>query len=405
MKRVTIIGGGASGFFSAINIKEQNPQIEVTILEKGRDVLQKLKISGGGRCNVTHACFDPAELVRFYPRGQKELLGAFYKFMTGDVFEWFERHGVGLKIEEDGRAFPATDSSQTIIDCYTELAKKLGVKVLTDHRVHSFYPEAETWVVETNKGQFVSDKLIVASGSSRHIWKILEGLDCSIVAPVPSLFTFHIKDPRIRDLAGVSVPNARVKLLGTKLENSGPVLITHWGLSGPAILRLSAFGAVLLAEKDYVCDIEVNWLSRSYDEVLDELLARKEDNPRKSVGTKSPFEGLTKRLWASLLLAADIDHTKNWADISKTKIQHLVEGLTKCTLHVKGKSIFKDEFVTAGGAELKEINFKNFEHRKHPGLHILGEALNIDAVTGGFNFQNAWTTAYICADYIAHCDD
>ncbi len=320
MKKVTIIGGGASGFFAAINIKEKNPNVDVLILEKSREVLQKLKVSGGGRCNLTHACFDPSELVTFYPRGQKELLGAFYRFMTGDTFQWFEDHGVELKIEEDGRAFPSSDSSQTIIDCYTDLAKKYGIEVRRNHRVDSIYQDGEEWVAVCDKGSFRTDKLIVASGGSRSIWKILKSLNCVIVDPVPSLFTFTIKDPRIKQLSGVAAPQAIVKMVGTKLESSGPVLITHWGLSGPAILRLSAFAAVELAKQDYRFDIEVNWLGQSYEQVLETLLELKETQPRKTIGLKSYFEGLSKRLWASLLEAVDIDHNKNWADLSKVKL-------------------------------------------------------------------------------------
>ena len=247
--KIIIVGGGAAGFFTAINAKEMSPNLDITILEKGKEVLQKVKISGGGRCNVTHACFEPKELVKFYPRGEKELLGPFHQFMTGDTFEWFEQRGIPLKIEADNRVFPESNSSQTIIDCFLNAVDHLGIQVLKNCGVNAVKKHEEKWKVMTKTREFIVDKVVVAAGSSKKVWDLAKTLDHSIVPPVPSLFTFNIKDKRIKDLLGISVPNVSVKLLDTRLEAFGPLLITHWGLSGPAVLKLSAFGARILAEK------------------------------------------------------------------------------------------------------------------------------------------------------------
>ena len=401
MSKVIIIGGGAAGFFTAINAKEQNPNLEITILEKGKEVLQKVKISGGGRCNVTHACFEPKELVKFYPRGEKELLGPFHTFMTGDTFEWFDDRGVPLKIESDNRVFPEANTSQAIIDCFENAVDTLGIKVLKNHGVNSIEQKGNQWIVSTKNETFVADKLIVAAGSSNKAWELASSLGHTIVEPVPSLFTFNIKDKRIIDLLGISVPNATVNIVGTKLETSGPLLITHWGMSGPAVLKLSAFGARILAEKGYQYNVEVNWLSRPTDKIVNVLLNLKKKQPKKHVFLKSPFAEIPRRLWERLVLASDVTETFKWADLSNNHIEKLANQLTKGLYNANGKSTFKDEFVTAGGIDLKEINFKRFESRKHKNLFFVGEMLNIDAVTGGFNFQNAWTGGFIAAKAIS----
>ena len=277
MKKIVIIGGGAAGYFTAINAKESNPNLDVTILEKGKEVLQKVKISGGGRCNVTHACFEPKELVKFYPRGEKELLGPFHQFMTGDTFEWFDDRGVPLKIEGDNRVFPEANTSQAIIDCFQKSVDTLGIKVLRNHGVNTVTKKDDTWSIHTKEQVFEADQLVIAAGSSKKVWELCETLDHAVVAPVPSLFTFNINDKRLVDLLGTSVPNATVTISGTKLEASGPLLITHWGMSGPAVLKLSAFGARILADKYYQYNVEVNWLSRPTDKVLNILLNLKKE--------------------------------------------------------------------------------------------------------------------------------
>jgi predicted Rossmann fold flavoprotein len=401
MKKVVIIGGGAAGFFTAINAKEQNPDLEIIILEKGKEVLQKVKISGGGRCNVTHACFEPKELVKFYPRGEKELLGPFHTFMTGDTFEWFDDRGVPLKIESDNRVFPEANTSQAIIDCFENAVEKLGIKVLKNHGVNSIEKENNQWKIHTKNETFIADKLVVAAGSSNKAWELAKNLDHTIIEPVPSLFTFNIKDKRIIDLLGVAVQNATVNIVGTKLESSGPLLITHWGMSGPAVLKLSAFGARILAEKGYQYNVEVNWLSRPTDKIVNVLLNLKKKQPKKQVMLKSPFTEIPRRLWERLVIASEITENFKWADLSNNHIEKLANQLTKGLYNANGKSTFKEEFVTAGGINLKEINFKRFESRKHDNLFFVGEMLNIDAVTGGFNFQNAWTGGFICAKAIA----
>ena len=401
MKKVIIIGGGAAGFFTAINAKEMNPELDITILEKGKEVLQKVKISGGGRCNVTHACFEPKELVQFYPRGEKELLGPFHQFMTGDTFEWFENNGIPLKIEKDNRVFPESNSSQTIVDCFLNKTKRLGISVLKNHGVTTIQKQANSWLVITKEQQFVCDAVVMAAGSSKKVWELSKALRHSIISPVPSLFTFNIKDNRIKDLLGISVSNATVQLVDTNLEASGPLLITHWGMSGPAILKLSAFGARVLAKKNYEYKVQVDWLSRPTHKIVNVLLNLKKKHSKKQVIVRSPFEEIPKRLWERFVLATTIKTTFNWADVSHDQIDDLANQLTKSIFTAKGKSTFKEEFVTAGGVDLKEINFKNFESKLQNNLFFVGEVLNIDAVTGGFNFQNAWTGGWLCAKALA----
>ncbi|WP_417800259.1 NAD(P)/FAD-dependent oxidoreductase [Tenacibaculum sp.] len=401
MKKVIIIGGGAAGYFTAINAKELNPELDITILEKGKEVLQKVKISGGGRCNVTHACFEPKELTKFYPRGEKELLGPFHKFMTGDTFEWFENRGVPLKIEEDNRVFPEANTSQAIIDCFQNAVDNLGISVLKNHGVNSVYQQNDKWIINTKNQDFEADFVVVAAGSSKKVWDLCKTLDHTIIEPVPSLFTFNIKDKRIIDLGGISVPNAEVTLVGTNLENSGPLLITHWGLSGPAILKLSAFGARILADKNYQYNVLVNWLGQDTDSVFSALQELKKSQAKKQVSLKSPFSDIPRRLWERLVVASEIKNNQNWADVSNKQLQNLTDQLTKGLFNANGRTTFKEEFVTAGGVDLKEINFKRFESKKYKDLFFVGEVLNIDAVTGGFNFQNAWTGGFICANAIA----
>ncbi len=394
---IIIVGGGAAGFFTAINIVESNPKLKVAILERGKTVLEKVRISGGGRCNVTHACFIPNDLVKFYPRGEKELRGPFHQFCSGDTIDWFEKHGVELKIEDDGRMFPVSDSSQTIIDCFISATQKLGIPVLTGQSVQSIFDADDYWKVETNHETFICQKLIMASGSNPKIWEMMTQLGHSIVSPVPSLFTFNIKDPRIKDLMGVSA-FAKVKVKGSKLEANGPLLVTHWGMSGPGILRLSAWGARELFDKHYQFTIQVNWLNEdTFEGAIDTLKNLKQEHAKKTVSKKSPFD-FPNRLWESLVLASGIENETKWADLTKKHLTDLANQLVNGEFQVNGKSTFKEEFVTAGGIDLKEINFKTMESKLHKNLFFAGEIVNIDAITGGFNFQNAWTAGFICAN-------
>jgi predicted Rossmann fold flavoprotein len=396
---IIIVGGGAAGFFTAITIVEKNPKLKVAILERGQEVLSKVRISGGGRCNVTHACFVPNDLVKFYPRGEKELRGPFHQFCTGDTIEWFEKHGVELKIEDDGRMFPVSNSSQTIIDCFLSATQKLGIDIVTGQSVQSIFKAETYWKVETNHDAYSCQKLIMTTGSNPKIWEMLTEIGHSIVPPVPSLFTFNIKDKRIKDLMGVSAWTT-VKVKNSKLEASGPLLITHWGMSGPGILRLSAWGARDLADKKYQFAIQVNWLNDlTLEETEEKLKELKLEHSKKAVSKKSPFE-FPNRLWESLVFASDISEETKWADLTKKQLQNLVLQLTQGEFQVNGKSTFKEEFVTAGGIDLKEINFKTMESKLHANLYFAGEILNIDAITGGFNFQNAWTGGFIIGEAI-----
>lgn len=399
-KDIIIIGGGAAGFFAAINIAKQNPNLSIAILERGKTGLQKVKISGGGRCNVTHAEFIPTELIKNYPRGKKELLGPFHTFMTGDTITWFEERGIALKIEEDGRMFPVSNSSQTIIDCFLSEAKKYNVKVLYNHSVKTMVTDDNKFILQTNQGNLSCEKIVVATGSNPKIWNLLSELGHNIVPPVPSLFTFDIKDERIKDIPGVVAKDVEVKVIGTDLVSEGPLLITHVGMSAPSILKLSAFGAVELARLNYNFKIAINFIRHDIESCVDNLKAAKQDYAKKTVLNSVQFN-LPKRLWKKLVLASNINETQRWADLNKTQLEVLVNQLINAVFQVTGKSTFKEEFVTAGGVDLREINFKTFESKLIPNLYFAGEVMNVDAVTGGFNFQNAWTSAFIVSKAIS----
>ena len=399
---VIIIGGGAAGFFTAINLAENNANLKISIRERSSEVLSKVKVSGGGRCNVTHAEFSPKELIQNYPRGAKELLGPFHTFMTGDTVEWFEKRGIPLKIEADGRMFPVSNSSKTIIDCFINESERLGVNVLKKHSVKKIQKENGTWIVETEKGVFSSDKLVIATGSNAKIWNLIAALEHTIIPSVPSLFTFNIQDSRIKDLPGIAM-QATVKVLSdiVKLESEGALLITHWGLSGPAILKLSAWGARDLEKVNYQFKVKVNWLlDISTEKAFENLIEIKETFSKQLLYSYSQL-GVTKRLWQSLLAASEIEETQKWAETTNKQLQKLAHQLTQSIFQVTGKSTFKEEFVTAGGVDLKEVNFKTYESKLHKNLYFAGEVLNIDAITGGFNFQNAWTGGFIVAKSIA----
>ena len=394
MKKVIIIGGGASGFFTAANIDTK--LYDVTILEQNSDVLQKVKISGGGRCNVSHACFDPRELVQFYPRGNKELLSVFTKFQPGDTMNWYEEHGVALKIEDDNRIFPESNSSQSIIDCLVNECRKKNVKILTKQTVTEILPQENGYKIHTTDQNYFADYVIFSTGSSPKAFKILEKLGHQIITPVPSLFTFNIKNEILKDLMGTSFQYVNIEIPKLNLEESGSLLITHWGLSGPAILKLSAWGARELAALKYQFEIIVNFIGTASEDALEIFKNFKEKEPKKSIGQAKIFD-ITNRFWQRILFVSGIDTAKQLANINNKEMQKIIENLCCCRMNVTGKSTFKEEFVTAGGVDLKEMDFKTMKSKKLPNFYISGEVLNIDAVTGGFNFQACWSEGWLIA--------
>lgn len=396
-KKITIIGGGAAGFFAAANLDED--KFYVTILEQNSDVLQKVKISGGGRCNVTHACFDPRELVNFYPRGNRELLSVFTRFQPGDTMDWFETRDVPLKIEKDNRVFPTTDSSQSIINAMINEVNKKKFEIKTQVSVTEIIKQDEGYLIKTKQGDFTADIVVYTTGSSPKSVKLIQNLGHKIVEAVPSLFTFNIKDDLLKDLPGTSFENAEVSIPSLKTEESGPLLITHWGLSGPAILKLSAWEARNLARLKYTFDIEVNFLSKPISEAEKELKEFKNSNPKRSIGQSKIFD-VTNRFWSKILEVGHIDPEKQIANMSGKEMNYILESLCEKKLKVTGKSTFKDEFVTAGGVDLKEINFKTMASKILPDFYIAGEVLDIDAVTGGFNFQACWSEGWLIAQHL-----
>jgi len=404
MKKIAVIGGGAAGFFAAIACAEACPECRVTIFERGKSVLEKVRISGGGRCNVTHACFDARELVRFYPRGSRELLGPFMQFGPQHTVDWFESRGVQLKTEADGRMFPVTDDSATIVECLMASARQAGVEVRTSTRVERFSPlTGGSWEVTVagTQNPLHFDKLLIASGSNPAIWELLRQLEHTIIEPVASLFTFNTKDVRLRELAGVSVPQASVQITDSELSAEGPLLVTHWGLSGPGILRLSAWGARDLHGMDYRFPLEISWLDKTESKnAKTSLQALKTEWAKKMVAANAPF-GLPVRLWQRLTEAVTLPENLRWADLNKVQMEAIIQQLTATRFHIAGKSTFKEEFVTAGGVSLKEIDFKRFVSKLFPNLYFAGEALDIDAITGGFNFQAAWTGGWIAGRAMA----
>ncbi|WP_297691105.1 NAD(P)/FAD-dependent oxidoreductase [uncultured Eudoraea sp.] len=422
---VIIIGGGAAGFYCAIHIAEANPELKVAILERGKQVLSKVKVSGGGRCNVTHAEFEPSSLVKNYPRGEKELLGPFHIYSTLDTIAFFEKRGIHIKTESDGRMFPESNSSQTIINCFLNEIRKYEITLLKSSSVINLLPQKDSkldekvaWQVQSVKKTYQAKRIVVATGSSTKIWTLLEQLGHKIVSPVPSLFTFNINDSRISGIPGLSM-QARIEILprqmmgkevnakfksrvnrALNLIEEGPVLITHWGLSGPAVLKLSARAARLLNDYDYRFRVRINWMPDYHKQGLLSLFNEiKQIDPKKTI-YKTKAIDIPARLWGKLVVASDIAKDLKWADVSRKQLERLSQFITASEFNVDGKSTFKEEFVTAGGVDLKEVNFKTFESKILPHLYFAGEVLNIDAVTGGFNFQNAWTGAYIASQAI-----
>jgi len=396
---IAIIGAGAAGCFAAANIPYKEGQ-QVTILEKTGKVLQKVKVSGGGRCNVTHACFDIPELVTRYPRGKQLLRKSLYRFSPQDTVNWFEQHGVKLKTEDDGRMFPVTDSSQTIIDCLWNEVMRNKVEILYHRSVERIEKTADKFIIHFTDAPSVSaDKVLIASGGfpKKEQYKWIEQLGHTIQPPVPSLFTFNIAKHPITELMGVVVNNATIKISGTKITEQGPVLITHWGLSGPAILRTSAWAARELQQRNYEFQVQLNWLGDVKEEELREsFLQLRKDQGKQLVQTKNPFS-LPRRLWEYLLQQSGITNEVKWGELPASAQNKLIERLIRDTYQVKGKTTFKEEFVTCGGVTLSEIDPQTMESRKVPGLYFAGEILDVDGITGGFNFQNAWSSGWIAA--------
>ena len=403
-KQLIVIGGGAAGFFCAVNAARLDPSLKVTIIEKSNKLLSKVKVSGGGRCNVTHACFDIAEMSKRYPRGQNFVKKAFHQFFTTDTINWFEERGVKLKTEEDGRMFPVTDSSQTIIDCLLKEANKYGVEILMNKEVKDLSMMNGEWSIGlSNSEKLTANFVCIASGgypkSSMFDW--LKELGHSIEEPIPSLFTFNLPKHPITKLMGVSVEKAKVKIQNSKLEEEGPLLITHWGLSGPAVLRLSAWGARELKERNWELRININWLPDYNDETLRKRFQElRNTNASQKVLNKNSF-GLPSRLWEFFAEQSGIKNEWRWADLPSTEQNKFIKNLCNYECEVKGKTTFKEEFVTAGGIKLNEVDANTMISKKVPNLFFAGEVLDVDGITGGFNFQHAWTSGFVAAKSIA----
>jgi predicted Rossmann fold flavoprotein len=400
VSQIIIIGGGAAGFFAAITCAQTHPDTRVTLIEAGKSPLAKVKISGGGRCNVTHACFDPLALVQHYPRGHKALRGAFTRFQPQDTIDWYADRGVQLKTEADGRMFPTTDDSETIVRCLMDAAAAAGVKIWTGEAVAEISPQQPSgWSVALKSGTVLTaDRVLLATGSNPSAHKWAQQLGHSIATPVPSLFTFNIPDPRLANLAGVSVKAATVKLAGkgkNALAQTGALLITHWGVSGPAVLKLSAWGARLLAESRYRMTLSIDWLPDYRPDKLRELiLAVKSQLPQKTIQNSCPVP-IPHRLWEALTSYIGIQPSDRWAGLANKTLDRLIGELNRGEYQITGKGVFKEEFVTCGGVDLQSVNFQTMESKICPGLYFAGEILDIDGVTGGFNFQSAWTTGYL----------
>ena len=395
MTRVIVLGGGAAGFFAAIHAAEQGA--EVTLLEKTSKLLSKVKVSGGGRCNVTNIVSEPSLLVLNYPRGSRELLGPFTRFGTVQAREWFEQRGVPLKAEPDGRVFPLSDNSQSIVDCLLQAAHTSGVRVELNTRIDSIKSVDEGFELTGEKRRLYADAVIIATGGHSDIrsYEWLQKFGHNIIGPVPSLFTFNIPDSRFTDLMGLSVERARIKIDGSKFESEGPLLFTHWGLSGPAVLKLSAFAARELHERKYQFQITVSFFPDLNEEQLrNRLSVHASENKLKKI-RNSKFGDMPVRLWERLAELSGITDQMNWADAGKQTFHKLVSNVSSLPFQVSGKTTFKEEFVTAGGIDLREVNMQTMESKKVPGMYFAGEVLNVDGVTGGFNFQAAWTTGFL----------
>ena len=403
-KKVAVVGGGAAGFFAALQCKKQAPDVPVTIFEKSPQVLGKVKISGGGRCNLTHHCFEARELIKYYPRGGRDLRGVLHRFGPSDLIHWFEDRGVELQTQEDGRMFPRTNRSQTIVDCLCQEAQKAGVAVLTGREVVKInLHQGGGFTLEFSDGSREEwDFLLITTGGCSRMrgFQWLQDLGHTIEPPVPSLFTFNIPHPPLRELMGLSVPLGEVKIPGIKRVERGPLLITHWGLSGPGVLKFSAWEARELSHRKYNFPLQVNWLGiSSEEEVRKALLKGREAFSSRQISSLHPFT-LSKRLWMYFLDRCQILPTQKWAELSKKNLNRLIETLLRDPYEVSGKTTFKDEFVTCGGVVRREVDFKTMESKVVPGLYFAGEVMDIDGITGGFNLQAAWSTGWLAGDSI-----
>jgi predicted Rossmann fold flavoprotein len=397
IKSIAVIGGGAAGFFAAISAKAHHPDAKVTLFEQSGKILAKVKVSGGGRCNVTHNCFSIGDMVKAYPRGGKQLKKVFGTFFTKDTIEWFESRGVKIKAEADGRMFPVSDSSQSIIDCLSAEANKNGVTVKLKSPVQAIKPTEHGFEMTLGREKIQSEKVIIASGGSPTLkgLKWLADLGHEIKNPVPSLFTFNMPKESVKSLMGVVAPKAAVKIEGSKLKAEGPLLITHWGMSGPAILKLSAWGARELADKNYTFTILTDWTGGAKEEELRARLEKIEMiNPKKKMTNLCPID-IPTRLWNFLLEKSELGHEKPWGELGKKNRNRLINTLLNDRYQVSGKTTFKEEFVTCGGVALADVDFTTMQSKKVPGMYFAGEVLDIDGITGGFNFQAAWSTGFV----------
>jgi predicted Rossmann fold flavoprotein len=402
---LAVIGGGASGFFTALQYAELAPDRSVAIFEKGSQFLQKVRISGGGRCNVTHACFDPRELAKNYPRGSRELLGAFFRWQPADTVEWFQKYGVTLKTEADGRMFPVTDSSETVIECFLKRARDSRVALHQKRGLQGIERESNEFLLrfENTAEPIRARKVCIAIGSMKAspLLRELEALEESVEPLVPSLFAFNVTDARIANLAGVSHPKVSIRLRHSSMPRQGPLLITHRGFSGPAVLRLSAWEAREIAAVDHRFDFIIDWLPDENPESLKNRFAENRQHHGSKLVRNSPVSPISRRLWESIVTSSGIDDTTTWAQLSKAASIKLLENLRSCHFTASGKTTNRDEFVTAGGIKRPTLDFRTMESRHTPGLHFVGDCVDIDGITGGFNFQAAWTTAHIAATALA----
>ena len=395
-----VVGGGAAGFYGAIMAGERNPGSKIIILEKSKKLLSKVKVSGGGRCNVTHDCPDPLQLSQHYPRGEKPLRSVFKIHNAVDTAAWFKEKGVRLKTEEDGRMFPVTDNSQTIIDCFLFEAKQLGIEIATGVEVTKIDRDSHKFLISTLSGKsYKSRRVLVATGGSPKAdgYSLVRQLGHAIREPIPSLFTFNDEEQKFSDLMGVAVPDGEVRIVGTKLKQRGPLLVTHWGLSGPAVIKLSAWAAEYLHSVEYDFHVAVSWIGPVKEEDIRQFLLRQKEARLKQKVYGHPLYELPQRIWVRLCILAEIPEDKIWGEVALRNINKLLEYLIRCPFHIKGKTTFKEEFVTCGGVDLREVDLSTMESKIVKGLYFAGEVLNIDGETGGFNFQAAWSTAYIAA--------